>query len=373
MATILEPQQQNPYLPLLAQAGGSFLIPLFTNLGNQIFDPNRGKESAFTNFAAQQIAAGGAGSQSQQNPAQPVDYSMSTPMLNRFNAMQEGQQLPMEGGFGIPQSGYSAQMPWETLTKPQASRQMTIADILAGVDQKRFKMIPAETQINIVDKLLAAQQKEQQRENVQELLNSNFDPNNIAQLISLLNYGGIDSAGMGHVLSSANKRYEFDNPHLSFNTVDTGGRTTGLAFNPRTGDAVENWFRNNEMSPYQSASIGVQRERNVEKPKQIDPVVRLEIQNINNELSNIWRQIAAEKRKNSYDQDEGYLKGLYQKEADLLKRRDVLLGKPGGNSIKNTDTDPIDLLDPETVKAARAAGFTDEQIRAWAIERNVRF
>ena len=152
-----------------------------------------------------------------------------------------------------------SRMPWEVFGNKSSNP--SIADILAGVDQKRFGGLGFDTQMKILNPMYEEQQQKAQRAKVQQWLDgfSSYsqgdtgDTGDIMNLFAKLFEGSalgvVDSAGMGHVISGANNRYEHNNPHQKLETVDTGDMMTGYRFDPRTGSAVEAFRRQIGLNP----------------------------------------------------------------------------------------------------------------------------
>jgi len=96
--------------------------------------------------------------------------------------------------------------------------------------------------------------------------------------------------------------------------------------------------------------------------------LQLERSGIDNDLRNVRSQLARLRSVTSQlgrAERMAEIAALEQEEAEMLQRRQTLISRIGGTGSEADD--PLNSLNPETVANARAAGASDDDIRAWAI------
>jgi len=142
----------------------------------------------------------------------------------------------------------------------------TLLELLSGVDQKRFGMIPADRQLALAQQLYGMSQADAQSARVQQYLNNiggGLNPNDqnfLSQMLLGNAHGAFSDAALGHGLSYGGKRYEHDNPHQTFQTADFGDTKSGYSFNPANGSLLELFNRQIGMTPYQSAILDLRHQ-----------------------------------------------------------------------------------------------------------------
>lgn len=150
----------------------------------------------------------------------------------------------------------------------------TAADIyraamgLAGT--KRFAMINPEMVQKMITPFITASEAARMEQMRNDAANAYLNAGDNTSMLNQLYASTIQGVTPQSVLSSAQDRYKYDNPHLQQYSQNTGATTRFGGFNPRTGEFTQAGEFQNTLSPQEAARLAEQASVREQNQRQFD-------------------------------------------------------------------------------------------------------